>query len=79
MFDAIVNNAAMGFDLGEKVPDPKWTKALLYSNVVGNLYLTFHRNHSNDQPSFTKPQVKWSNCQRIIEIGSSEFPSTRSY
>lgn len=34
-FDAIVNNAAMGFDLGEKVPDAKWAKALLYSNVVG--------------------------------------------
>ncbi len=54
MFDAIVNNAAMGFDLGDKVPEPKWTKALLYSNVVGKIYSYFDRNHSNDKPSFTE-------------------------
>ncbi len=53
MFDAIVNNAAMGFDLGDKVPEPKWTKALLYSNVVGTLF-PIHRNDKNDQ--FTAAQ-----------------------
>jgi short-subunit dehydrogenase len=47
-FDAIVNNAAMGFDLGDKVPEPKWTKALLYSNVVGTIFL-MNRNHKNDK------------------------------
>ncbi len=29
----------MGYDLGDKVPDPKWAKDLLFSNVIGNFYL----------------------------------------
>ncbi len=38
--DVLVNNAALGADTGEKVPEAGWAKKLLYTNVVGTILLT---------------------------------------
>lgn len=40
MVDILVNNAALGADKGEILPDAEWAKKLLYTNVVGTILLT---------------------------------------
>lgn len=49
----------MGYDLGIKVPDPKWAKDLLYSNVIGN-FIYLCRNHHNDKYASSSFKIKWT-------------------
>lgn len=41
----IVNNAALGADHGDKVPDVKWAKDTFYANVIGIFIYLYYRHN----------------------------------
>ena len=59
----------MGADFGTKVPDQKYAKALLYTNVAGIIHILFIRDYKANKFTFAIFERKWSSSQCGIKDG----------